>query len=135
MAHQLLNRLGPARIPVAGGNDLQGAIATRDGDRAAALVYSYPENHDRVASKSTVRVAWPFGSATLIRLGAEENNILSTWRGMGAPPYPTMQELSQLRASNTLQPASAEDVRMESGTEGPMAVFEMECPGVALLSS
>ena len=133
MAHQLLNRLASERVPVTGGDELFNAVATRDGDRAAVLVYAYPEKPDWTASTRTVGVAWPFGQPTLTRLGAAENNVIATWRGMGAPAYPTLRELEQLRASNLLQTAPEAAVRMESGSEGPMAVFEMECPGVALL--
>jgi xylan 1,4-beta-xylosidase len=133
-AHQLLNRLGSGCVPVTGGNELLGAFATRDGDSAAALVYAYPRNTDGNSARITLRVAWPFEQPNLIRLGAEENNIIATWRAMGAPSYPTMKELSHLREGNTLQFAPAEAVRLESATEGRMAVFEMDCPGVALLS-
>ncbi|MEI6073147.1 MAG: hypothetical protein WCS31_15240 [Verrucomicrobiae bacterium] len=135
MAHQLLNRLGSERVPVSGGDDLISAVATREGDRAAVLVHAYPEKFDGPPSKVTVRVEWPFGSPSLTRLGAEENNICATWRAMDSPAYPTLQELSRLRESNTLRAASAEAVRLETGADGPVAVFEMECPGVALLSS
>jgi len=134
MAHQLLNRLASKRVPVTGGNDLLNATATRDENGSALLVYAYPEKQDEPSAKSTVRVAWPFGLPTLTRLGAVENNIIATWRDMGAPPYPTRTELAQLRASNQLQSAPPEVVHMETGPEGPMAVFELECPGVALLS-
>ena len=134
MAHLLLNRLGPERVSASGGDELTGIVASRDGENVAALVYAYPEKHDGGSSPVTVRVAWPFGLPVLTRLGAKENNIVSTWRGMGAPDYPTLNELSRLREANALQAAPADAVRLESGADGPVAVFEMERPGVALLS-
>lgn len=130
MAHQLLNRLGSMRVPASGGDELTGIIASADRQDPSALIYAYPEKHDEGGSRLTVRVAWPFDAPTLIRLGAEENNIVASWKAMGAPDYPTLKELSQLRDSNTLQAAPSAAVRMETG---PIAVFEMECPGVALL--
>jgi xylan 1,4-beta-xylosidase len=135
MAHQLLNRLGAERVPVSGGNELFGALATRDGDKAAALVYAYPQQYDAAPVRIEVRIAWPFGRRALTRLGAEENNIIATWKGMGAPAYPTSVQLARLRALNTLQPASAEALRIQQTPAGPVAVFEMECPGVALLEN
>ena len=134
MAHQLLNRLGSSRVSASGGDDLTGIIASSDGNKKSALVYAYPETHDESPSRLTIRVAWPFGVPTLTRLGAAENNIIATWKSMGAPEYPTLNELSQLRDSNTLQAAPKANCRMESSNNGPMAVFEMERPGVALLS-
>ncbi len=134
-AHQLLNRLGTERLPVTGGNELLGAFATVDGANAAVLVYAYPRNSSGDSSGITVRVAWPFEQPELTRLGSVENNIIAEWRKMGAPAYPAPKELAQLRQSNTLQSAPAGAVRLENTTEGPMAVFEMECPGVALLYS
>ena len=134
MAHQLLNRLGSERVPVSGGDALISAVATREGAGASALVYAYPEKPDATPSTITVRVAWPFGQPSLTRLGAEENNIVATWRGMGAPAYPTLKEMAQLRDANSLQSAPAGTVRLESGADGSVAVFEMECPGVAFIS-
>ena len=134
MAHQLLNRLGTQRVPVTGGDELLNAVATRDEAGAVVLVYAYPEKPDAIPAKRTVRVAWPFGNPTLTRLGAEENNVIAVWRQMGAPAYPTLKELARLREGNTLQAAPSEAVRIESTNEGTWAVFDLECPGVALLS-
>jgi xylan 1,4-beta-xylosidase len=135
MAHQLLNRLGSDRVAVNGGDELFGALATREGDRVQALVYAFPQQHDAAPVKIEVRVAWPSGNGTpaLIRRGAEENNIVATWKAMGAPAYPKAAQLAELRAGNTLQPAPSGAVRMEQSPEGRVAVFEMECPGTAML--
>lgn len=134
MAHQLLNLLRTESVPVGGGDELTGIIASIDEEGVVALVYAYPDEHNGAPAKLTVRVNTPFGRPTLIRLGAEENNVVATWREMGSPEYPTLSELSRLRKSNTLQMAPEEAVRFETSDEGLMVVFEMECPGVASLS-
>ena len=133
MAHQLLNRLGSERVAVTGGSAFRGAFATRAQAGAAALVYADPGARDAGTSRLTVRVAWPFGRPTLTRLGAEENNVIAAWRGMGAPPYPTLEQLSRLRETNTLKAAPADAVSLEGNAAAPVAVFDLECPGVALL--
>ena len=135
MAHQLLNRLGSESVAVSGGDDLFGALATREGDKGKALVYAYPQQYDAAPEKIEVRVAWPFGKPTLTRQGADENNIVATWKAMGSPAYPTPAQLAQLRAVNTLQAAPGDAVRIEQSPEGPVAVFEMERPGTAMLES
>jgi xylan 1,4-beta-xylosidase len=133
-AHVLLQRLGVVRVPVAGGDELVGALATRDGAEARVLVYAYPENHDAAPSSVTVRIPLPPGiprAPRLFRVGAAENNIIATWRALGAPAYPTRAQLDQLRAANVLQAAPAGDLRIEDGH----AVFAIERPGIALLES
>ena len=129
-AHVLLEQLGVSRVPVTGGDELFGAVATRDGASAKVLVYAYPQQHDSAPESVKVRVALPPAGARaprLIRLGADENNIISKWRELGAPPYPTPAQLDLLRTANVLQ--TAEDLQIEDGH----AVFSMERPGVALL--
>jgi xylan 1,4-beta-xylosidase len=133
MAHQLLNRLGTSRLAVQGGTECINAVATRDGNHVATLVYAYPEQFDAAPTRIEIRVAWPFGKPVLTRLGAEENNIIATWKGLGAPNYPTPAQLKELRASNSLKPAPQEAVLVEETPKGQVVVFEMECPGVALL--
>lgn len=131
-AHVLLQRLGVARVPVTGGDDLVGAVATRDGAESRVLVYAYPQHHDAAPVRETVRIPLPPGaprSPLLFRLGAVENNIIATWRTLGAPAYPTRAQLDQLRAANVLQAAPTSDLRIEDNH----AVFTLERPGVALL--
>lgn len=135
IAHVLLNRLGSKQVAVDGGDEFLGVLATRHGDSGKMLVYSYPQNHDAAPEKIEVSVPWPFGKPTLIRLGAEENNIVAKWKTMGAPAYPSPTQISQLRAGNVLSIAPSEAIRIEQTSRGNMVVFEMECPGVAILES
>ena len=131
-AHMLLERLGVARISVTGGDELIGAFATCDGPRSAVLIYAYPEKYDQTPSTQTVRVTLPPGSARtplLTRLGASENNIIATWRALGAPAYPTRDQIERLLADNVLTPAQLGDLQVEEGC----ATFTLERPGVALL--
>lgn len=129
-AHVLLQRLGVARVPITGGDDLLNALATRDEADSRVLVYAYPQHHDAAPVRETVRIALPPGTPRaprLFRLGAQENNIIATWRTQGAPTYPTRAQLDQLRAANHLQAAT--DLQIHDGH----AVFDLERPGVALL--
>lgn len=131
-AHILLQRLGVARVPVTGGDDLLGAVATRDGADSRVIIYAYPQQFDAAPVKETVRVALPPSHARaprVFRLGAVENNIVATWHALGAPAYPTRAQLDQLRSSNALQAAPAGELVIEDGH----AVFEIERPGVALV--
>jgi len=135
MSHMLLNRLGSEQVVVDGGDELLGALATRQGDSGKILVYAYPQNHDAAPEKIEVRVPWPFANPTLIRLGAEENNIVAGWKAMGAPAYPSPTQISQLRTDNLLSAAPDNAIRIEQTARGNVAVFEMERPGVAILES
>lgn len=128
-AHVLLDRLGTEQVPVEGGDDLTGALATVDGRTRRVLVHAYPAHHDAAVADEEFRVVLPAGttSAKLFRIISTENNILATWREMGAPESPTRAQFDQLRAANALAPADA--VRITDGH----AVFRLERPGVALL--
>jgi beta-xylosidase len=131
MAHLLLNSLGDGRVPCAGGDDLTGAVVTRAAARASVLIYAYPQDPAAPTATESVRVALPPDTTQvrLTRIGAEENNILATWRVMGAPPLPTRDQLEQLRAANRLTAASNVAVQIKDG----QASFTVERPGVALL--
>lgn len=128
-AHMLLERLGSERVPVAGGDDLTVALATRGKAGFQLLIAAYPQTPDVAPEQISVRVPLPAGSGkpVLTRLGATENNIIATWRNLGAPAYPTRAQISALRKTNSLQ--TTPDLRVEDNH----AVFAMERPGVALL--
>ena len=130
-AHVLLQRLGSESVPVSGGNELCGALATMDGGQLKILVYSYPLEESAKPQPTTVTVKMPEGveELRLTRLGAVENNIVATWRSMGAPRSPTRAELSRLREENVLRVATVDALRCEVGRVS----FEMETPGVAFL--
>ena len=134
-AHRLLCRLGRASVPVAGGDALQGAVATVDGG-ARVLVWRYPAAVDVPATSDRVSVrlaARPALTPRLYRIDAREHNILAAWRDLGAPAYPSRAQLADLRAQNGLIPAapSALTVREEAGAW--VAEFALERPGVALV--
>jgi xylan 1,4-beta-xylosidase len=136
-AHQLLSRLGSARVPCTGGDALLDAIATPTATGAAVLLYAYPDTASAAPATHEIRLALPPGAraAVLHRVGAEDNNIVAAWRAIGSPAYPTPAQLATLRAATVLAPASA--VRIETSDTasdtGPVAVFTLERPGVALL--
>jgi xylan 1,4-beta-xylosidase len=129
-AHQLLNRLGNIAVPVSGGNELINAVASRDADGAKLLVYAYPAQVTAAVTTQRIHVPLPGNAQTprVFRIGASDNNVLAGWRAIGAPPYPTPRQISELRAVNTLQ-ESPGAVQVVAGE----VVFELECPGVALM--
>jgi len=136
-AFQLLNRLGDLRIPLcsSGSDTFVNAVATRRGRRWQVLVYAYVHESGRRRT-GEVRVTLPKVrgrlETVLTRLGAEENNILATWKSIGAPDYLTPAERAQLVRSNLLRPARR-GVRIEHVGTDRVAVFQCEFPGVALL--
>lgn len=138
LAHQLLNRLGDRRVAVTGGDELHGALPTHTPQGTATLVYAYPATLADPPATREVRITLPASAtrATLVRLGTAENNIFTAWRALGAPDYPTPEQLSALRADNTLVAAPEGAVRLERSADGLLeAVFTLECPGLALLTS
>ena len=129
-AHALLNRLGQTRMPVTGGSDMLNAVATRSANGAQILVYAYPPTVDAAMKTQRIQITLPPNAKAprLFRIGATENNILANWRALGAPPYPTPAQIAELRAVNALCESSPA-IQIEDG----MAVFDLECPGIALL--
>lgn len=126
-AHVLLGGLGPARVDVAGGDPLLGAIATREGGRGSALLYAYPEAVEAAARPAPVRLALPPGArdARIAFVDARRNNIIRRWRELGAPDAPDRPTLERLRAENALEwiPAAPDPT-------GVLAV-DLERPGIA----
>ncbi|MCX8090197.1 MAG: glycosyl hydrolase [Verrucomicrobiae bacterium] len=138
VAHQMLNRLGNERVPVVGdgGEPLAHAIVTRRGAAWQALVYAFAETTEaRATTVELILPNQPERPPRLTRLGARENNILAAWRAMGAPPYPSREQLKELRAVNTFAPAPADALRIESRSGRWVAVLEMETPGLALVET
>lgn len=134
-AHRLLSRLGRSRVEVAGGDALQGALATVDGG-ARVLVWRYPETPASPVTSGRVQVrlaAKPALPPRLYRIDAREHNILAAWRDRGAPAYPTRAELADLQAVNGLIPAAPSAVTLSEDGAGWLAEFDLERPGVALL--
>lgn len=131
-AHQLLERLGSERIAVEGGDALTGAIATKGPDGHCVVVYAYPESPDAPTSAETISIELPttFKEPTLVRLGNDENNIIAQWKAMGSPPYPTPNQINELRSGNTLKAAPVTEIQIQGSTFS----FNLERPGVALLT-
>ncbi len=130
-AHVLLERLGVESVPVSGGTELCGALATVDGGHYTVLVYSYPQEETAAPQSVTITLTLPENTQNLqlTRVGAQENNIAAVWREMGGNPYPKREELALLHMRNTLRPAP----HMALQREGGRVSFSMETPGVALL--
>ena len=125
-AFQLLTRLGTQRVPVTGtGLSAQvNAIATRDGERRALLVYAITD--DEARGRIDVRVPGVPAGARLTRVCDGENDILAEWRAIGAPAYLTRDQQQHLHARNGL---SSTSVTVVDGT----AHLTRDTPGIALI--
>ncbi len=129
-AHAMLHRLGTTQVAVAGGNDLENAVATPTVTGSSVLVWRYPQTPDAAPETRSVEIALPpghSGAVQLFRIGAAENSIVERWHAMGSPAYPTPRQLADLKAQDRLQPAR------DLTVSGSVAHFTLERPGVALL--
>ena len=135
MAHRLLNRLGEERIPCGGAADLVNAITTVREGRPQVLVYAYPSTVESAPERIGIELTLPANARPprLFRIGSGENNIITQWTTLGAPAYPTPDQLRELRGGNNLH-ETVNAVRLESGSGGTRVIFEMERPGVALVA-
>ncbi len=135
MAHLLLNRLGEERIPCGGAADLVNAITTVREGRPQVLVYAYPSTVESAPERIGIELTLPANARPprLFRIGSGENNIITQWTTLGAPAYPTPDQLRELRGGNNLH-ETVNAVRLESGSGGTRVIFEMERPGVALVA-
>jgi xylan 1,4-beta-xylosidase len=129
-AHQVLERLGDAQIEINVSGPLNGAVATASAESTEILIYAYAEKPDDAPVTEPVSLNLPenYRDIKLYRLGADENNVISAWRAMGAPQYPTPSQIKELRDGNTIHEAPAEALAVN----GSVASFDMERPGVAL---
>lgn len=137
LAHQLLSRLGDRRLPCEGGDELNGAVATRTETGLAVLVYSYPASIENSEPAGEVLVNLPKTARNprITRLGTVENNITTTWREMGAPPYPTPAQLAELHGLNTMKSQPLELSTPSGSNPDTQVRFLLECPGVALIEA
>ena len=131
LAHQLLGRLGGARIPVEceGADALNNAVATLGENGGSVLVYRYSAEDSPSVERGRVVVEMPAGwrPAALFRVTSAENNILHAWREAGAPKYLRTDALAALKSQNTLAATTAFTF------DGTRVAFELERPGIALL--
>ncbi len=134
-AHRLLTRLGHARVPVAGGDALEGAMATVDGV-PRVLVWRYPASPGATVETDRVSVRLPGKPALpprLFRIDARAHNVLAAWRDLGSPAAPTRAQLADLRAGNGLIPAAPAAILIRQDGDDWFAEFDLERPGVALV--
>jgi beta-xylosidase len=111
------------------------AIATRDDDRFAVLLYGYDAAAEPTTAERNVEIALPAGvpaqSLRVFQVNDAENNILAAWRAMGNPAYLRREQLAELQAANALRPSVAYSLTQNPG--GATALkLHMRTPGVAL---
>lgn len=127
-AHRMLRMLGGERVPASAAAGT-GVLATRSDGRLSTLVWRYPADGD---DGSPISIDLPArGTARLLRIGAEENNVVARWRALGAPAYPEAAVLTDLRRHDDLRPAS--DLILSEADGRRSATFALERPGAALL--
>jgi len=132
-AHMFLNRVAASdhRVPLPDQDEasLEGAMASKSDDRAAVLVYRYPESVETAPVSGPVEVVLPEGAqkAQLFRVDRERHNIIETWKSAGAPATLNRQAQKDLAAANQL---TAETLKVN---EDGCVLFELDCPGIALV--
>lgn len=136
-AHQLLSRLGTARVPVGGEglSPMANAIATRSDRSAEVLVYQYDGSGEPSSGTLDVRVELPRGATvrSLYKITETENNILHDWRAAGAPACVRADVLAELRARNELHASPA--FRTEAVADRTVVSLDLQTPGIALLEA
>jgi len=117
-------------------NALQGAIATVGENGTQILVYAYSPDASPAPESRSVEVDLPADAGPTLqlhRIDSRENNALARWRALGSPTYLHPRERDALAAVDALQPSTA-PVAVTSRGGQRFATFDMESPGVALLT-
>jgi xylan 1,4-beta-xylosidase len=103
-AFKLLHQLGTERIMV----DSSSALVTRRTDGSLAIaVWNYaPPEEDNSPKRVTLEIEGLTGAHRLRihLLDPKHGSPLSTWEAIGEPPFPTPEQLRQLRAAAELAP-------------------------------
>jgi xylan 1,4-beta-xylosidase len=109
-AFAMLHQLGNRRIKV----DSDSALATRRSDGAIAItlwnyappfgtgaIYTPPPANIGPSKAFTVKITGvsPNAPVQLWRLDADHGNVIKTYDAMGRPPFPTRDQITQLRAA------------------------------------
>jgi xylan 1,4-beta-xylosidase len=118
-AFRLLSRLGNRRLPVTGDGltTNRGAIATSDGAQRSVLVFNLEERPEQPAVDCDLSLALPAdaGRVRAWRIDAATNNILATWRDLGAADVLTRDLRETLHAANALQEVPAAELAVVDG--------------------
>ncbi len=112
-AFALLHQLGNERFT----GDVAGALLTRRADGALVLaLWNYADPGVTVAVRNVVLkfVHTQARTASVQSLDAAHGDVGDAYREMGAPRYPTQEQLRQLRAAAALPPAARRE--LDSGS-------------------
>lgn len=95
------------RIGVRSADDVDG-MATRDGQRAAVMLWNYQDIDSKADRDATLVIAHlPVGIhrvfAQQFRIDARHSNSYTAWKAMGSPQNPTAAQLEELKAAGQLQ--------------------------------
>jgi len=108
-AFELLHRLGDQRIQ----EDSDSALLTRRNDGTYVLAlwnYAAPGDAGHADSVSVHFTSGELQQATIWRVDADHGDAEEAFEKMGAPPYPTQEQLKELRAAGALSPAQTMDI-------------------------
>lgn len=135
-AFQLLAKLGTERLGTTGKQlDTRcNAIVTGKGRSVQVLVYAADPINDEARESVDVCVSVPSGTVggKLYRIDSIENNVLASWRALGAPAYLSRAQTKELASDNMLKAAASPVHYTQDGDQARIG-FTMESPGLALL--
>jgi xylan 1,4-beta-xylosidase len=141
-AFAMLHQLGKSRIRV----DSDSALVTRSSDGSLAIAlwnyaapygtgaaYTPPPANPGAAKTFTLRLTHVSSDATgmLWRLDADHGNVVKAYDAMGRPPFPSREQIVQLRDAGKASPA--EKVVLKNGaltiTIPPQGLVLLKVPG------
>ena len=127
-AFALLHQLGEERLSA----DAEGALLTRRHDGTLVVaVWNYREvkASDTAARKVTLEIRHSgAGTATIQSIDGEHGNVNVAYQKMGAPRYPTREQLTELRAAGALPAAVTRPL------EGGKLTLEIPPDGLTLVT-
>ena len=138
-AFQLLNRLGFTRLPCEISSPDQGscgAICTASGDARQVLLFHYDPSDAGMVQEKTVQLVLPADATTartrVYIIDARQNNIVTTWKELGAPAYLNPEERAALNAANLLTPAKCSQFKFNSTGQNTLEL-NLKGTGVAFV--
>jgi len=127
-AFALLHQLGEERLSA----DAEGALLTRRRDGTLVVaVWNYREvkASDTAARKVTLEIRHSgAGTVTIQSIDGEHGNVNVAYQKMGAPRYPTREQLTELRAAGALPAAVTRPL------EGGKLTLEIPPDGLTLVT-
>ena len=126
-AFALMHQLGEERLPLAA----EGTLLTRRRNGALVLaLWNYAEPGATVAARRVV-LEFRHVAAQRVELQSMDDthaNVMTAYQSMGAPQYPTQQQIAELRRAGALAPA------VERALEGGTLTLEIPSDGLTIVT-